>query len=120
MPDGADFKRLIGFEKSVHDLLEFIPEHRAMETGSLPEMPKKRTEKNVMRCLVCNGPAEDIAPADFDGRVIDCPTCESYEIADSVLHKFDKFSLEKRADALRKAKRFASPRTRPTITNFCL
>lgn len=73
-----------------------------------------------MLCLVCNGPAEDIAPADFDGRMIDCPTCEPYEIARSVLHKFEKFGPEKRALALQKAKRFASPGTRPSITSFCL
>lgn len=73
-----------------------------------------------MLCLVCNGPAEDITPGDFDGSMINCPTCEPYEIARSVLHKFEMFGLEKRADALQKAKRFASPGTRPAITSTCL
>ena len=73
-----------------------------------------------MLCLVCNGPAKDITPGGFDGSMIDCPTCEPYEIAHSVLHKFEMVGLEKRADALQKAKRFASPGTRPAITSTCL
>ena len=73
-----------------------------------------------MLCLVCNGDAKNITPGGFDGIIIDCPTCEPYEIADSVLHKFDKIGPEKRAEALWKAKRFASPGTRPAITSACL
>ena len=73
-----------------------------------------------MLCLVCNGSAEDITPGGFDGIILNCPTCEPYEITGSVLNKFDEFGPEKRADALKKAKHFAPPGMRPTITTRCV
>ena len=73
-----------------------------------------------MQCLVCGGPAKDITPGGFDGLIINCQICEPYEIAESVLHKFDKIIPEKRAAALLKAKRFTPAGTRPAINNTCL
>ena len=34
-----------------------------------------------MKCLVCAGAASDRTPPNFDGYVIECPSCGNYEVA---------------------------------------
>jgi predicted RNA-binding Zn-ribbon protein involved in translation (DUF1610 family) len=54
----------------------------------------------IMRCLVCAGEAKDLTPPNFDGHVIDCPSCGKYEIAGCTWGKFQSASQPERAAAL--------------------
>ena len=73
-----------------------------------------------MQCPICTGAAKDIAPPDFDGKVIQCPNDGTYEIAGSALRRFESVSVYDRARALAKAKSFQGLAQRPTITTTCL
>ncbi len=70
-----------------------------------------------MLCPICNGPAENITPGGFDGLVVKCATCGPYEIAGTVRVRLAKLRLEDRPTVLQKAKRFAAPGARPTISS---
>ena len=69
-----------------------------------------------MNCPVCDGPAEDVTSGGSDGQTIKCPTCGPYEIVGWVMLRFEALGPEGRAKALKKAKLWAEPGTRPAIT----
>ena len=56
-----------------------------------------------MECLVCAGEASDLAPQNFDGYVIGCPTCGNYEVAGGTWERLQNVSRQERAAALAKA-----------------
>ena len=45
-----------------------------------------------MKCLVCAGEARDRTPRNFDGYVIECPSCGSYEVAGGAWERFKNAS----------------------------
>lgn len=69
-----------------------------------------------MECEVCKRPANDRTPADYDGVKIDCPDCEKYAIAGSILDRFRRLDPEERKEALRRAKRRTGSGSRPLIS----
>lgn len=70
-----------------------------------------------MECPVCESPAEDVTPGGFDGRIIRCSVDGDFEIAGTVERRLAGLDLEGRKAALAKARRFAAPGQRPTITS---
>ena len=73
-----------------------------------------------MQCAICGAAAENVTPGGFDGLVIRCEHCETYEIAGSAENGLLRLQLPERAAALEKAKRFAAPGSRPCITTHRL
>ena len=70
-------------------------------------------------CPVCEDPASNRTPPDFDGLIIRCDKCRDFEISGTALGQLQKLDLLERIDVLRKAQRFAAPGARPTITTTC-
>ena len=65
-----------------------------------------------MQCPVCDGPARDRTPPDYDGIVVSCNSCGNFQIAGSYLGKLRALEPSARNEVLRNAKhfaRFASP-----------
>ena len=77
---------------------------------------KAMTHFSEIECPVCGGPARDITPPDLDGQAIHCKKCEKYKITGTVKCRFSELCPELRADALRKAKRWAEPGDCPVIS----
>ena len=74
----------------------------------------------AIKCLVCLELAQGIAEPDFDGKIVKCKACGTYEISGTVLSKLEQSPSEERMDAFHKAKRFAKPGKRPAINRFCV
>jgi hypothetical protein len=55
-----------------------------------------------MKCLVCAGEASDRTPRNFDGYVIECPSCGNYEVASGAWERFRNASKQEWAAALAK------------------
>jgi len=70
-------------------------------------------------CPICGGPATEVTPADFDGKVITCSSCEpnGFEVAGGYLEKLKALPQEDRNRVLRKAREFAAPGKRPAINS---
>jgi hypothetical protein len=68
-----------------------------------------------MNCPICGALARNISPAGFDGLVVACRNCGSYEISDAALNGLIRLDFEDRKAALEKAKGAASPAARPAI-----
>ena len=47
-----------------------------------------------MKCLVCAGEARDVTPRNFDGYVIECPSCGNYEVAGGAWERFQNASKQ--------------------------
>lgn len=73
-----------------------------------------------MQCPVCGAEARDLSSGDFDGLMLDCKHCGSYEIADSALNGLVRLDFDARVAALEKARASAAPGARPTISLGCL
>lgn len=73
-----------------------------------------------MQCATCGAVAENVTPGGFDGLVVRCEHCGTYEIAGTAENALLRLSLPERAAALEKAKRLAAPGTRPCISSACL
>jgi hypothetical protein len=72
-----------------------------------------------MECCTCGAMAKNLAPGDFDGIVVECAHCGTYEVGSTVLNSLLRLSLAERAEALEKAKRLAPTRQRPAIDGRC-
>jgi len=70
-------------------------------------------------CPVCEDPASNRTPPDFDGLIIRCDKCRDFEISGTALGKLQELDLLERNDVLRKAQQLAAPGGRPTITTTC-
>jgi hypothetical protein len=73
-----------------------------------------------MQCPVCGAQAENTTPAGFDGIGVGCPRCGKYQVAGSVLNMLLRRDVDARAEALKKAQKFAPPATTPVINTTCL
>jgi hypothetical protein len=73
-----------------------------------------------MDCPVCLAAGENVTPTDYQGLVVRCLRCGVYRIMKNAVGVLPTLKLEKRLEALKKAKRFASSRTWPTISKACL
>jgi hypothetical protein len=73
-----------------------------------------------MDCPVCLTQGEDLTPRNYLGLVVRCPRCGVYRIMRSALVALPALKVERRLEALVKAKTFASSRAWPTISNACL
>ena len=58
-------------------------------------------------------------PANFDGYVIDCPSCGNYEVAGGAWERFQNASKQEWAAALAKAASLKGVARWPTIKNIC-
>ena len=47
-----------------------------------------------MQCLVCAGEARDRTPQNFDGYVIECPSCGNYEVAGGAGDRLQNASMQ--------------------------
>ena len=72
-----------------------------------------------MKCLVCAGEAWDRTPRNFDGYVIECPSCGNYEVAGGAWERFQNASKQEWAAALAKAASLKGVARWPTIKNIC-
>jgi hypothetical protein len=72
-----------------------------------------------MKCLVCASEARDRTPRNFDGYVIDCPSCGNYEVAGGAWERFQNASKQEWAAALAKAASLKGAARWPTIKNIC-
>lgn len=68
-----------------------------------------------MKCLVCAGEASDRTPGDFDGYIIECPSCGKYEVAGSAWERFKNAFHQEWASALAKAQSLKGFARWPTI-----
>ena len=75
--------------------------------------------RGVMDCPVCLAVGENLTPTDYHGLVVRCLRCGVYRIMKSALVALPKLKVEKRLEALLKAKTFASSRAWPTISKAC-
>ena len=73
-----------------------------------------------MDCPVCLMAGENLTPTDYQGLVMRCLRCGVYRIMKNALVILPTLKVEKRLEALKKAKIFASARTWPTISKVCL
>jgi hypothetical protein len=73
-----------------------------------------------VQCLVCIGEAKDLTPKNFDGFVIGCPSCDSYEVAGGAWDRFRNASQQVRATALGRAAALKGFARWPTIKSSCL
>jgi hypothetical protein len=70
-------------------------------------------------CPVCEDPASNRTPPDFDGLIIRCDHCRDFEVSGTALSKLEKLVLLERIDVLRKAQQKAEPGRRAVITTAC-
>ena len=73
-----------------------------------------------MDCAICTQEVKDLTPLTYKGLVVACPQCGIYRIMRSALVTLPTLRVEKRLEALDKAKTFTSSRAWPTISNACL
>ena len=71
-----------------------------------------------MKCLVCAGEAKDRTPPNFDGYVIECPSCGSYEVAGGAWERFKNASKQEWTVALAKAQSLKGFARWPTIKSI--
>jgi hypothetical protein len=74
----------------------------------------------MYQCPICRRAATNNSPPDFDGISVKCLECDDYEISGTAVDELMRLELAGRLDALQKAKRFALPGTKPSITTICL
>jgi len=72
-----------------------------------------------MKCLVCASEARDRTPRNFDGYVIDCPSCGNYEVAGGAWERFQNASKQEWAAAQAKAASLKGVARWPRIKNIC-
>jgi hypothetical protein len=72
-----------------------------------------------MDCCTCGALARSLGAGDFDGIVVECARCGTYEVGSEVLNSLLRLSMPERADALEKAKRLAPSGRRPAIDRRC-
>ena len=70
-------------------------------------------------CPVCEDPASNRTPPDFDDLIIRCDHCCDYEVSGTALGKLEKLDLLERIDVLRKAQQKSEPGRRAVITTDC-
>jgi hypothetical protein len=76
-------------------------------------------QRFVMDCPICLAKGENITPVTYKGLVVSCPSCGAFRITKNALSAFPNLRVEKRLEALDKAKMYTSPRAWPTISNAC-
>jgi hypothetical protein len=69
-----------------------------------------------MQCAICGAVAENVTPGGFDGLVVRCERCGTYEIAGTAENAFLRLPLPERAAVLERVKNATPPGTRPCIT----
>jgi Zn-finger nucleic acid-binding protein len=68
-----------------------------------------------MKCPVCAGEARNRTPRNFDGYVIECPSCGNYEVDGGTWEKFKDASRQEWAAALTRARSAMGFARWPTI-----
>jgi hypothetical protein len=72
-----------------------------------------------MECPICLGRGENRTPKTYRGLVIECGRCGVFRIMKAATIALPKLPIDRRLEALQKAKRFSS-NAWPTISNACL
>jgi hypothetical protein len=68
-----------------------------------------------MDCPICGAEAKNSTPGNFDGLVVECKHCGTYDIPDNALNALIRLDFDARKSALEKAKEAASSGGRPSI-----
>ena len=68
-----------------------------------------------MDCPICGAEARNATPGDFDGLVVECRHCGTYEIPDDAMNSLIRLDFDARQAALEKAKGLASAGAKPSI-----
>ncbi len=68
-----------------------------------------------MDCPICGAEANNATPGDFDGLVVECRHCGTYEIPDDALNSLIRLDFDARRGALEKAKSAAPAGAKPSI-----
>jgi hypothetical protein len=73
-----------------------------------------------MDCPVCLTHGKNLTPSNYLGVVVSCTRCGVFRVMRSALVALPTLKVEKRLEALDKAKTFASSKAWPTISRACL
>jgi hypothetical protein len=68
-----------------------------------------------MQCCTCGAPAKSLTPGDFDGVIVACGHCGTYEVHGPVLNDLLRLTLQERKDVLDRAKERQETDARPSI-----
>ena len=68
-----------------------------------------------MDCPICGAEARNATPADFDGLVVECRHCGTYEIPDDAMNSLIRLDFDARRGALENAKNTAPSGAKPSI-----
>ena len=73
-----------------------------------------------MDCPICGAEAKNSTPGNFDGLVVECKHCGTYDIPDNALNALIRLDFDARKSALEKAKEAAPSGGRPSISRAYL
>ena len=74
----------------------------------------------IMECPICLAEARNLTPRTYQGLIVGCPRCGVYRVMKAAIGALPKLKVEKRLEALTKAKIYTSPKAWPTISKACL
>jgi hydrogenase maturation factor HypF (carbamoyltransferase family) len=74
----------------------------------------------IMECPICLAEARNLTPRTYQGLIVGCPRCGVYRVMKAAIGALPRLKVEKRLEALTKAKIYTSPKAWPTISNACL
>jgi hypothetical protein len=73
-----------------------------------------------MNCPICGAEALNATPGNFDGLIVECRHCGTYDIPDDALNELIRRDFDARKAALKKAASIAPPGARPSIDRWLL
>ena len=68
-----------------------------------------------MDCPICGAVAQNISPTEFEGLVVVCRHCGTFEVSDEALNSLIRLDFDGRKAELDKAKQTAPQGSRPVI-----
>jgi len=73
-----------------------------------------------MNCPICGAEALNATPGNFDGLIVECKHCGTYDIPDDALNALIRLDFNARKAALEKAAAIAPSGARPSIDRSLL
>ena len=74
----------------------------------------------IMECPICLAEARNLTPRTYQGLIVGCPRCGAYRVMKAAIGTLPQLKVERRLEALTKAKIYTSPKSWPTISKACL
>ena len=68
-----------------------------------------------MQCCTCGGLAKSLTPGDFDGVIVACGHCGTYEVHGAALNDLLRLTLQERKEVLARVKERQATDIRPSI-----